>query len=109
MIMKSGQLQFLDIDDLLRPSKNLGMSASLSEAKLKCEPFQDAAPRSLWVSSGKSRASSASPSVSTIRRSAMRLGYEPEINAMGERLIWLEERWITRLPPCAAPARATAT
>jgi hypothetical protein len=34
------QLEFLGIDDLLRPSKNLGMSASLSEAKLKCELFK---------------------------------------------------------------------
>jgi hypothetical protein len=33
-------LELLDIDDLLRPSKNLDMSASLSEAKLKCELFK---------------------------------------------------------------------
>jgi hypothetical protein len=34
------QRELLDIKDLLRPSKNLGMSASLSEAELKCELFK---------------------------------------------------------------------
>jgi hypothetical protein len=34
------QRELLDIDDLLRPSKNPGMSASLSEAELKCELFK---------------------------------------------------------------------
>jgi hypothetical protein len=42
------QLELLDIDDLLRPSKNLGMSASLSEAKLKCELFKT--PRHIRLS-----------------------------------------------------------
>jgi hypothetical protein len=54
------QLELLDIDDLLWPSEDLGMSTSLSEAKLKCS-FQDTTLRSLGVSLGKSRASSASP------------------------------------------------
>jgi hypothetical protein len=37
------------------------------------------------------------------------VGYEPQLNAKGERLIWIEARWQTSSPPCARPARATAT
>jgi hypothetical protein len=32
--------------------------------------------------------------------------FEPELNAKGERLIWLEPQWIGKL---TAPARARAT
>ena len=35
------------------------------------------------------------------------VGYEAQLNAKGERLVWLESS--TVWPPCAAPARATAT
>jgi hypothetical protein len=33
----------------------------------------------------------------------MRLGYEPEINAKGARLIWLEERWLDKLNAVCGP------
>jgi hypothetical protein len=36
----------------------------------------------------------------------MMLGYEPEINAMGERLIWLEPRWVASSPRCAGPGES---
>ena len=49
------QLELLDIDDLLRPSKNLGMSASLSEAKLKCELFASFAWGKFGQVEGKQR------------------------------------------------------
>lgn len=36
------------------------------------------------------------------------VGVEPEVDATGQRLIWLEPQWSTASGPCAAPARATA-
>ena len=38
------------------------------------------------------------------------VGYEPQLDPQGQRLIWLEGRLTsTSSPPCVAPARATAT
>jgi hypothetical protein len=37
------------------------------------------------------------------------VAYEPETNAKGERLIWLERVWADKLGACACRGRATAT
>jgi hypothetical protein len=37
------------------------------------------------------------------------VGYEPQLNAMGERLIWLEPAVVGRLMAMRRPAEATAT
>jgi hypothetical protein len=50
------QLELLGIDNLLRPTKNLGMSASLSESKLKRELFATFAWGKLGQVEGKQRA-----------------------------------------------------